>query len=106
MNGIAPVEKTLGCSFCKFECDFGLSNELLWLPREATYGFCTSCENSCNTFMPLLKSMLSSPGFKARSSMTPAQLDNLNALPSHSPLSEAAIGPDPRKRQVIESPAI
>jgi hypothetical protein len=32
-----------GCSFCLFECDFGVSDERTWLPVEAASGFCQDC---------------------------------------------------------------
>jgi hypothetical protein len=36
-------EDALGCSFCMFNCDYGVSDERVWLPAEASGGFCTQC---------------------------------------------------------------
>ncbi|KAI6713557.1 hypothetical protein JHW43_003912 [Diplocarpon mali] len=35
-----------GCSFCDYECAFGLSDSRFWLPVEASLGFCKECHNT------------------------------------------------------------
>ena len=36
-------EDVLGCSFCLFDCDYGVSDARVWLPVEASGVFCSQC---------------------------------------------------------------
>ncbi|KAE8451370.1 hypothetical protein EG329_003999 [Mollisiaceae sp. DMI_Dod_QoI] len=36
-----------GCTFCLFECDFGIYDARVWLPEEAATGYCYECHKSC-----------------------------------------------------------
>lgn len=37
------------CTFCVYDCDYGVSNEQLWLPFEASSGYCVDCYTATNT---------------------------------------------------------
>ena len=98
MNQMAPMPKTVDCTFCKFDADIGISEEKVWLPNTATWGYCEPCEQSCNTFNTMWKEMLSSPTYQRPADMTQERLNELIAKPTPSPLSLAVLGPDPRPR--------
>jgi hypothetical protein len=42
-------EDSLGCTFCMFDCDYGISDERVWLPMEASGGFCAECHQTTQT---------------------------------------------------------
>jgi hypothetical protein len=42
-------EDSLGCTFCMFDCDYGISDERVWLPMEASGGFCRPCHLQTQT---------------------------------------------------------
>lgn len=42
-------EDSLGCTFCMFNCDYGICDERVWLPTEASGGFCRQCHLQTQT---------------------------------------------------------
>jgi hypothetical protein len=39
-----------GCTFCQYDCDYGISDEQVWLPLSASTGYCTDCHRAPATF--------------------------------------------------------
>ena len=39
-----------GCSFCNYECDYGVADERTWLPVEAATGYCRECHENTREF--------------------------------------------------------
>lgn len=36
-----------GCTFCFFECDYGICDTRIWLPVDAAMGYCWECHTAC-----------------------------------------------------------
>ena len=100
MNSIVPRKLVTGCSFCMYASDIGVSDQRLWLPAEATHGFCSTCEESCNSFMDSFDEIVERLPLRRPADLSSHRLSQLMKMPFHSPLSTKENGLNTRPRYV------
>lgn len=66
------------CTFCQYDCDYGISDEQVWLPLSASSGYCVDCHKARDTFYD---EWTISPNKEFESKVHAMEIDRLTNVP-------------------------
>lgn len=99
MFGAAPNPES--CTFCIWECDYGVSNEYFWHPADATSDYCKACQCDSNKFYPEWKYYVNLEG--SNQDIRPDRFHELEKMSNQSALSLSERGESPWRPQYVKT---